>query len=148
MHEYALADAVLRAALRVAGERDLERVTRLEVGVGELQQISRPLFERSLSAASSIDDDRLEGLRPTVVIEPAQLRCRRCATDFSMAEAAGERKADDLEAIHFVPELAHAFLGCPGCESPDFEIVGGRGVTILAMEGIAGAERGDAHEAS
>ena len=37
--------------------------------------------------------------------------------------------------IHFVPELAHAYLRCPDCSSADFEVLGGRGVSIDAIEG-------------
>ena len=136
MHEYALAEAVLRAAVRVASEQDLVRVTRLDVAVGELQQISQALFERALTEVETASDARLEGLTPTVAIESATLACRACGTTFTMDEAAGQRRADDMEAIHFVPELAHSFLSCPQCGSPDFDIQGGRGVTIAAMEGV------------
>ena len=136
MHEYALAEAVLRAAARVAGEQDLARITRLEVAVGELQQISQELFERALTEVETASDPRLEGLRPTVTIVSAKLQCRACGATFAMDEAAGEQSADEMEAIHFVPELAHSFLACPQCGSPDFEIQGGRGVTIAAMEGV------------
>ena len=135
MHEYALAEAVLRTALGIATERHLARITALHVAVGELQQISLDLFQGALANVPAAQDPRLADLHSTVTIEPATLRCRACGAAFSMRDAAGRRGADDLEAIHFVPELAHAFLGCPACASPDFEILGGRGVTIAGMEG-------------
>ena len=50
------------------------------------------------------------------------------------------RDDDAAEAIHFVPELAHAFMRCPDCGSPDFEVAAGRGVAISGIEG----ERDDA----
>jgi hydrogenase nickel incorporation protein HypA/HybF len=43
---------------------------------------------------------------------------------------------NELEAIHFVPEIAHTYLRCPKCDSPDFEILGGRGVTLQTVKGV------------
>jgi hydrogenase nickel incorporation protein HypA/HybF len=42
---------------------------------------------------------------------------------------------DDSESIHFIPEIAFAHFRCPKCGSPDFEIVTGRGVSILSIKG-------------
>ena len=44
--------------------------------------------------------------------------------------------ANEREAIHFVPESAHAFLRCPACKSPDFEISKGRGVWVERITGV------------
>ncbi len=51
----------------------------------------------------------------------------------------GERKElgeNEQEAIHFVPEAAHAFIRCPACGSPDFEISKGRGVWVERITGM------------
>ena len=32
-----------------------------------------------------------------------------------------------------LPELAHVYVVCPACSGPDLEIVGGRGVTLVAV---------------
>jgi Zn finger protein HypA/HybF involved in hydrogenase expression len=40
-----------------------------------------------------------------------------------------------MEAIHFIPELSHAFVRCPECGSPDFIILAGRGITLERVEG-------------
>lgn len=135
MHEYALADAVLRAALKTAEKEGLDRVTRIVVTVGELQQIRTDLFEQALRDVLPGDEPRLRGLDVEVNLDPARFRCRSCDRVFALAEAAGERGDDEAEAIHFVPELAHAFLACPGCNSPDFEFEGGRGVALTSIEG-------------
>ena len=70
-----------------------------------------------------------------VQIEPATFRCRACGGAFLLRDAVGAEGDDEREAIHFVPELAHAFMTCPTCRSPDFEIVAGRGVAIEAIDG-------------
>jgi hydrogenase nickel incorporation protein HypA/HybF len=40
------------------------------------------------------------------------------------------------EAIHFLPEAAHAYIRCPKCGSPDFEILSGRGVWLESVRGL------------
>lgn len=135
MHEYALADAILRAALESASREGMTRVTRIAVHVGELQQIKTSTFEHAMKDVRPVDDPRLESLEVEVTVEPARFRCRACEHAFTIAEAAGERGADESEAIHFVPELAHAFMACPACGSPDFEFVSGRDIEITAIEG-------------
>ena len=135
MHEFALADAVMRAALSSARSEGLARVTALHLKVGELQQIKKDVFEFALQETRPAGGALLAETAVTVVIEPATFRCRACGHEFLLAEASGARADDEREAIHFVPELAHAFMTCPSCASPDFEIVGGRGVSIESIEG-------------
>ena len=79
-------------------------------------------------------EPRLAAAKITLEIERARFRCRVCDRCFGLPET-GEQSDDEAEAIHFIPELAHAFLRCPGCASPDFEVVEGRGVVIYSMEG-------------
>jgi len=40
------------------------------------------------------------------------------------------------EAIHFVPEMAHVYIKCPSCDSPDFEVLEGRGVILASISGV------------
>ena len=136
MHEYALADAVVRAALRAADDGGLVAITSVHVRVGELQQIKRELFEFALGECRPDDESRLADTTFQVTVEPALLTCRVCAHAFAMGDVTGGSSPDDLEAVHFVPELAHAFFACPGCGSPDFEVTEGRGVSLASIEGL------------
>ena len=111
MHELALADSVVKAALQAADEAGIDRIARIVVKVGELQQIEKDLFEFSLTSVIPSQDKRL--------------------TDVDI-DAAG----DEGEAVHFIPELSHAFARCPSCGSPDFDITHGRGITLEQIEGI------------
>ena len=140
MHEFALADAVMRAALSTARSEGLTRITSIHIRVGELQQIKQDVFEFACRETRPPNEPALETTEVTVEIEPATFHCRACGEEFPLAEARGAAGADEKEAIHFVPELAHAFMTCPACSSPDFEIIGGRGVAIDSIEG----ERDDA----
>jgi hydrogenase nickel incorporation protein HypA/HybF len=135
MHELALAEAVVATALEAADREGLSEIVRIEVRLGELQQIRKDTFQFALSEVMPAAEPRLASTRIRVEVEPARFRCRPCGRAFSLNEETSPRKADQAEAIHFIPELAHAFLRCPACRSPDFEVVGGRGVSIATIEG-------------
>ena len=133
MHEFALAEAVVRAVLQTAESEGMTAVTRVAVQVGELQSIKRDVFEFALEQVRS-EDPRLADAALEVEIVAARFTCRDCEHVFTLSETA-ERDPDAEEAIHFVPELAHAFMRCPSCGSPDFEVADGRGVGIASIEG-------------
>jgi hydrogenase nickel incorporation protein HypA/HybF len=135
MHEYALAEAVVDAAVEAARREKIARIETVVVRVGELQRIKPDIFEFALNEMVRRATPGLEEVRFEVSVEPARMRCRACETGFSMTDAAGGVDDDEAEAIHFVPELSHAFMRCPACHSPDFEIVSGRGVSLASIEG-------------
>ena len=138
MHEFALADAVVKAAVRAARDAGMDRIHTITVRVGELQQIRTDLFEFSLAEVLPASDPVLEGARFVVEQEPVRLRCRVCEREFGRPELEEAGGADEWEAMHFIPELSHAFVRCPGCGSPDFAILAGRGVTLERVEGRGG----------
>ena len=142
MHELALADSVLKAALTAADEAGIDRIDSIVVKVGELQQIKRELFEFSLTTVLPAKDSRLSDVTFDVSGEPVRFQCRSCGTDFGREEAGIDDGGDQGEAIHFIPELSHAFARCPSCGSPDFEIRAGRGITLIRVEGSSDDDRG------
>jgi len=135
MHELALADSVVKAALRAADDAGLDRIERVFVKIGELQQIQRDLFEFSLTDVLPAQDSRLAGVVFDIVEEPVRFRCRVCETDYGRDDVGLDGESDQSEAIHFIPELSHAFARCPACGSPDFDIEAGRGITLERIEG-------------
>jgi hydrogenase nickel incorporation protein HypA/HybF len=142
MHELALADAVVKAAVRAADDAGIRRIDRIEIAVGELQQIEPDLFTYSLTSVLGTADPRVAGVVFDVRTVNVAFGCRACGTGFgrSELEAVGDETA--LEAMHLVPELAHAYVRCPACGSPDFEITEGRGVVLERIEGEGAGERG------
>jgi hydrogenase nickel incorporation protein HypA/HybF len=138
MHEFALADAVVKTALRTAEDSGMARVDRVVVTVGELQQIETELFEFSLAQVLGASDPRLAETRFEIVVEPVRFACRACSRSYGRDATASDDAA--AEAMHFVPELSHAFVRCPECGSPDFEITAGRGVTLQRVEGSDGQD--------
>ncbi|MEA2023803.1 MAG: hydrogenase/urease maturation nickel metallochaperone HypA [Actinomycetota bacterium] len=135
MHELALADSVVKAALNVADDAGMDRIERIVVRVGELQQIKRDLFEFSLTTVLPSKDARLAGVRFDVSEELVRFQCRACDTEYGRDEAGIDGDGDQGEAVHFIPELSHAFARCPSCGSPDFDIQAGRGITLVRIEG-------------
>jgi hydrogenase nickel incorporation protein HypA/HybF len=140
MHEFALADAVARAALRAARDAGMSRVERVTVKIGELQDIRTDLFVFSLTEVLPGVDPALAGVVFDIVEEPVRFGCRACGAEFGREDAGDRSDPDAAEAIHLVPELSHAFLRCPQCGGPDFEILAGRGVTLERVEGTGGEE--------
>ena len=136
MHEMALAEAVITTALQTAEKEGLARIEKIAVRIGELQQIKKDTFEFCLKEIIPASEPRLESTVITLEIQPARFRCRPCGHTFTLAETSGPSLGhDESEAIHFIPELAHSFLRCPGCSSPDFEVEQGRGVSIDYIDG-------------
>lgn len=140
MHELALADSVVKAALSAANDAGMDRIERIVVKVGELQQIERDLFEFSLTEVLPAKDPRLADVIFDVTDEPVRFQCRACRNEYGRDDVDIDGEGDEGEAIHFIPELSHAFARCPSCGSPDFEIRAGRGITLQRVEGSGGDE--------
>ncbi|MCA8968136.1 MAG: hydrogenase maturation nickel metallochaperone HypA [Planctomycetes bacterium] len=134
MHEYALADAVIAAVRETARSQRMSRVLQVEVRIGQLQSIRPATFENALTAVRPASDALVSSTEFSVVTVPVRLRCRPCNREYA-PDLDTEADEHATEAIHFVPELAHAYLRCPHCDSPDFDIVDGRGVTLGRIEG-------------
>jgi hydrogenase nickel incorporation protein HypA/HybF len=149
MHEWALAEAVIATAVRVAQRDGLVRIREVEVRVGELQQIERDVFEFALQHALPTDNRMLDGVAFAVSTEPAELRCRACEHEWLLGDSLAALPEEQREAVHFLPETAHVYVRCPRCGSPDFDIVRGRGVSLASVAGDpagdpAGGAVGDA----
>lgn len=135
MHEWALAEGVIATALEAGEKEGLIRIRKISITIGQLQNIKKEVFESALTAVMPASEPRLAGTEISLEIEPVRFRCRPCRDEFSLGDVRGPLDGDQLESIHLIPELAHAFLSCPACDSPDFEVIQGRGVWIESLEG-------------
>lgn len=131
MHEWALAEAVIAAASEIADKEKLREVTEVKIRVGELQQIEPDLFQFALSQLKS---GKFKKAKMLIGITRAELKCRVCGYRWVFEK----EKLDEsvAEAIHFLPEVAHVYIKCLKCGSPDFEIVEGRGVWLESVKGV------------
>jgi hydrogenase nickel incorporation protein HypA/HybF len=130
MHEWALAEAIIAAVSQTAEKEGVKQVTEVKIKVGELQQIEIDILEFALSQLKTA---QLEKARFKIEIEKAKLKCRVCEHQWFFSKEKLDENA--VEAIHFVPEIAHTYIKCPKCGSPDFEIVEGRGVWLENIKG-------------
>ena len=131
MHEWALAEAVVVSASEVAEKEHLKEVVEVRIKVGELQQIDSEIFGFALEQLKTV---KFKKTKFTVETAKAILQCRFCDNKWAF----NRKKLDPnlAEAIHFVPEMAHTYIKCPRCGSPDFEVVEGRGVWLESIRGV------------
>ncbi len=131
MHEWALAEAILKSAEQVAQQEKLKEITEVTIKVGDLQQVEPPILRFALN---QMKPDNFKKAKFRILKAKSTLKCRVCDTVWQF----NFRKLDKAtaEAIHFVPEVAHTYVKCPKCGSPDFEIVSGRGVWLEDIKGV------------
>lgn len=135
MHEWALAESIVVAALKEAKKEQLKQLTHIKIGIGELQQISQDIFEFVLKEIINSYGDELKDLSYTISIIPSSLQCRACGHCWMFSDMKNKLSDDDGESIHFIPEVAFVHTRCLKCGSPDFEIKTGRGVEITSITG-------------
>ena len=131
MHEWALAEAVVLTASQIAEKEGLKEVTEVKIKIGELQQIELDIFEFALS---QFKNEKLKNTNFVLETVEAEFECLVCGHKWSFPK--GKLGEEEREDIHFVPEVAHAYIKCPKCGSSDFEIPQGRGVWIESIKGV------------
>jgi hydrogenase nickel incorporation protein HypA/HybF len=131
MHEWALAEAVIAAVTEIAEREKFVKVLEVELRVGELQQIDEEIIKFALA---QLKTGKLKKTRFVIIIIKAQLKCKVCGNQWVFNKK--EVNQEIAEAIHFIPEIAHSYIKCPNCASPDFEIVEGRGMYIGNVRGV------------
>lgn len=130
MHEWALAEAVIEATASALGRRNPACLRGVTVSVGELQAIDHEIL--SFAIRTMLEERPFARAAYRLETEPARFRCGACSREWNLAETAGLDE-HSREAIHFLPEAAHAFIRCPHCASPDYHVQAGRGVRITSL---------------
>jgi len=135
MHEWALAESILTAAVEAADKEKLKKITEINIAIGELQQIEQDIFKFALDEIIKEQDKKLRGVKINIKDEKSTLKCRNCGHNWNFSDMKKKLNEDESESIHFVPEVAFVHTRCPKCGSPDFEITSGRGVSITSLKG-------------
>jgi len=130
MHEWALAEAIITSAKEIAKKEKLKEVTEVTIKVGELQQVEAGILR---FAISQMKPPIFKNSKFRILKAKTTLKCRVCGTTWQFNSKKVDKETS--EAIHFVPEVAHSYIKCPKCGSPDFEIVSGRGVWLENIKG-------------
>jgi hydrogenase nickel incorporation protein HypA/HybF len=130
MHEWALAEGVVKTADKFAEDQGIDEITEVKIMIGELQQVEHEIIQFALD---QLRTHRMKDAKFVIDAVPARFKCRKCSHEWQL----DTKKLDDStgEAIHFVPEMAHVYLKCTGCGSPDFEVTEGRGVWLASIKG-------------
>lgn len=131
MHEWALAEAVITAAQQIAEKEKLREIKEVTIKIGELQQVEEDIL---LFALSQIKPASFKNAAFHISKAKTTLKCRVCGNTWLFSKS--KLDEDTAEAIHFVPEVAHVYIKCPKCGSPDFEIAEGRGVWLENIKGV------------
>jgi hydrogenase nickel incorporation protein HypA/HybF len=132
MHEWALAEGILASARKIAEQEHLISVSEVTIRVGALQQVEPPILRFALKQLS--EDGLFSHAKFRILKAKSTLKCRVCGTTWNYNSKKIDRAT--AEAIHFVPEVAHSYIKCPKCGSPDFEIASGRGVWLEDIKGV------------
>jgi hydrogenase nickel incorporation protein HypA/HybF len=135
MHEIALAEGVISTVLEVAKREKFKKINKIKIKIGELQQIDDSTFSFLLKEIVQKDFVSLKNTIIDIDREKAKLKCLSCGNEWEFEESKKKIKEDESEAIHFIPELVHAYVKCPQCGSCDFEISKGDRIWIESIEG-------------
>ena len=136
MHEWALAEAIISTACRVAADKKFTEITEIKIKLGQLQQIDFEIFQVALQEIMQAQRQLLPKTKIELESAPVVLECRCCRYTWNGIDDLRKTTETESEAIHFVPELAHVYMRCPQCSSSDFKIESGRGVWIDSITGI------------
>ena len=131
MHEWALAEAVITAARQIAEKEKLREIKEVTIKIGELQQVEEDILRFALS---QLKPASFKNAKFHISKAKTTLKCRVCGNTWLFSKS--KLDEDTAEAIHFVPEVAHAYIKCPKCGSPDFEISEGRGIWLESIKGV------------
>ncbi len=132
MHEWALADGIVRTAIEFANMHGKDKILAIRVVLGELQDVNEEILKFAIDEIKKgtiAEDADVE-----FVLEEAEFRCRNCGYGWKLRDVKENFNERIKEDIHFIPEVVHAFLSCPNCGSRDFEVVKGRGVYLSAIK--------------
>ena len=135
MHEWALAESILFAAVEAAEKEKIKKITKIKIAIGELQQIELDIFEFALKEIIKSQDEKLKQVKISIEKINSTLKCKNCDHSWKFSDMKKKLSEDEGEAIHFIPEVAFVHMRCPKCGSPDFEITTGRGVSITSITG-------------
>src|SRR5450759_3527010 len=105
MHEWALAEAILKSATQIAEKENLKEISEVTIKIGELQQVEPQILR---SALSQMKTDIFRNAKFHILKSKSTLKCRVCNTTWQLNLK--ELDKTTAEAIHFVPEVVHTYI--------------------------------------
>ena len=136
MHEWALAESIVMAAVEAAAKEKLKTITEITVHIGELQQIEKEIFLFALHEIAKSQKPPIKNNAFQLKTEKSSLICKTCGHRWKYSDMKKKLNETESESIHFIPEVVFVHMRCPQCGSPDFEITKGRGVVLSSIKGV------------
>jgi hydrogenase nickel incorporation protein HypA/HybF len=136
MHEWALAESIVLAAVEAAQKEKLKTITEVVVHIGELQQIEKEIFLFALGELAKQQKPKIKNDAFHLKTEKSTLTCKSCGHCWKYSDMKKKLNETESESIHFIPEVVFVHARCPSCGSPDFEITKGRGVMLTSIKGV------------
>jgi len=136
MHEWALAESIVMAAVEIVQKEKLKTITEVTVHIGELQQIEKEIFLFALNELAKLQKPKIKNDAFHLKTEKSTLTCKTCGHNWKYSDMKKKLNETESESIHFIPEVVFVHARCPSCGSPDFEITKGRGVTLTSIKGV------------
>ena len=127
MHEWAIAEAIVRSLYDILDRKKIAKLNSITLCIGELQQIETDILRFAIREIL-----KNKKLAIKILVEKTMARCLNCGFKWSID--INRIGSEELESIHFLPEVVHAFIKCPVCGSRDFEFIKGRNIYIESVK--------------
>lgn len=142
MHELSIAQNIVDSVLAEANDTNASRVSELDVEIGELMQLDRKALTFAIKLLMT--GPLLKGARVHVRVRRASFVCRKCGSEWGMAEAQRQlasvpdtlrvNEPDSRELpLHFLPQLFPAFIRCAKCGSADISESAGQDIRLSRL---------------
>lgn len=140
MHEWTIAEGIVSTVLKYAENHEAKKIVKVNLKVGELSQLDVEILKDAIKMLSQ--GTIMEEAEIVFKIEKASFKCLNCnyTWDFDSVRKkllemfCGENVEECDNPVHYVPDLINAFIKCPKCGSPDFEIASGKGVQVASID--------------
>ena len=98
MHEWALAESILTAAVDAANKEKMKKIKEIKISIGELQQIEQEVFEFALKQIIADQPDKLKGVKIKIETEKSTLKCRACQSTWKFSDM--KKKLEILDELY------------------------------------------------
>lgn len=112
MHELSIAEELSAIVLETATRENLEKVTRVNISVGQLVQIVPGIFESAF--IECVRNTVARDAELSIEIVPVRMKCVKCGADIN---------------------IEHNNYYCSECGADDLEMISGRELYIQSIEG-------------
>ncbi|AWR96795.1 hydrogenase maturation nickel metallochaperone HypA [Acidianus sulfidivorans JP7] len=136
MHEWSVADSIIRTVINWANENHVEEITKVKVGIPSYSFLEVDILKEAFDTMKK--DSVLENAELEINIKEPTFKCKNCGFTFKPSDVRDQLESVRSEfgeeyPLHLMSALAPSFLKCPKCGSHDI-IVESQDITIDEIE--------------